>query len=215
MATISKAVAAYQRIKKLRIKAGYTSQADFSAALNISPKVVSEWETGKRFPTASELQIMADVLHCSPSDIMFSRYYESTPYDRIQKLFECFPKGDAYCCTGGCMFKPYPQIEDIWGIFVVNNEPMDKTQQYVLEHFTFCTYVNYKCSARNSAAFDYMIHGINKFLGTAFTKTEMKMINEIMGSGFDKDSTRKFMECGFDTTWLREKYNLRQKYLNY
>ena len=52
-----------ERLKKLREKYHY-SQKDVAKQLNISPSIVSGYETGERTPSAEKLLSLSSLYHC-------------------------------------------------------------------------------------------------------------------------------------------------------
>ena len=68
-----------ERLKKLREKYHY-SQKDVAKQLNISPSIVSGYETGERTPSAEKLLALSSLYHCS-TDYLLGR--TSIPVDHL------------------------------------------------------------------------------------------------------------------------------------
>ena len=60
-----------ERLKKLREKYHY-SQKDVAKQLNISPSIVSGYETGERTPSAEKLLALSSLYHCSTDYLLGS-----------------------------------------------------------------------------------------------------------------------------------------------
>ena len=65
------------RLKELREKYGY-SQKEVANNLNISPSIVSGYETGERTPSAEKLLSLSRLYHCS-TDYLLGRTSEEPP----------------------------------------------------------------------------------------------------------------------------------------
>lgn len=58
-----------ERIKHFREKA-QLSQADLARLLDMSIQTIQGWEQGKRFPRTVVLPKLAEVLKCTPADLL-------------------------------------------------------------------------------------------------------------------------------------------------
>lgn len=56
-------------IKEMRKKL-HISQAEFAEAMGVSMRTVGSWERGESLPRAEQLWNCAEVLECTPNDIM-------------------------------------------------------------------------------------------------------------------------------------------------
>ncbi len=52
------------RLKKLRIQHRY-SQKDIALKINVSPAIISAYETGERTPSTEKILALAKLFHCS------------------------------------------------------------------------------------------------------------------------------------------------------
>jgi transcriptional regulator with XRE-family HTH domain len=68
-----------KNIRKYRVSAGLT-QEEFARLMKISRPTVSSWEVNRTEPSMQDVQRMAEVLHCSVSDLLGS-YTEDLEID--------------------------------------------------------------------------------------------------------------------------------------
>ena len=59
-------------MKELRKRAGFPTQAEVAAIANISVPTLSNYESGKTFPTYKTLKVLADLYGKSVDDFHFS-----------------------------------------------------------------------------------------------------------------------------------------------
>lgn len=70
------------------------TQSDLAKQLNVSPKSIWNWESGKTFPNAQQLWSCACALHCTPNDLL--GWYDEHPQDNVtlssfeKQLVSCF-----------------------------------------------------------------------------------------------------------------------------
>lgn len=53
---------------------------------------------------------------------------------------------------------------------------------------------------------DFMLNGINKYLGTDFTRDDMDLIYTYLGNACNHDLTVKFVESGYIMALIKERY---------
>lgn len=75
----------------------------------------------------------------------------------------------------------------------------------VLEWFSRAAYKTAPFGERKNREFHkFMLDGINKFLGTAFTENDMDLIYTYLGNACDHKKTIRFVESGYDMSVLTE-----------
>lgn len=60
----------------------------------------------------------------------------------------------------------------------------------------------YRAYHKNRAFHEFMRNGMNDFLGTYFTETDMEVIYQYLGNCVDHDLTLKFIDSGYDIECL-------------
>ena len=66
-----------------------------------------------------------------------------------------------------------------------------------------CYSGHYRQSRRNDMVHQYHLNGINKFLGTDFTREDMKMIYVNLGNAVHHQKTLEFIDSGYDMELLK------------
>lgn len=136
----------------------------------------------------------------------------------ISKFIEAFPLGDATVNLSSKMRLNAHTEDTLISIYVPNNSPIEYVKCKVIEYMCCYCYDNPKFRGSieaNRSKFDYMLNGINTFLGTDFDRTEIKMIDIICGGGFDPEATGRFILSGFSKNWLYTKFQKLISYRNY
>lgn len=77
----------------------------------------------------------------------------------------------------------------------------------VLEWFSRGAYKTepYATDYKNNEFHEFMLNGINEFLGTDFTEEDMEEIYTYLGNAIHHDRTIKFIQSGYDMAVLKEK----------
>ena len=77
----------------------------------------------------------------------------------------------------------------------------------VLEWFSRAAYKSepFDSQAKNDRLHQFMLNGINEFLGTSFTENDMDLIYTYLGNNCNRGLTVKFIESGYDLSILRER----------
>lgn len=65
----------------------------------------------------------------------------------------------------------------------------------------------YKTSAKNREFHEFMLNGINEFLGTSFTETSMDAIYTYLGNDINRSLCEQFVNSGYDMCVLEEYEN--------
>ena len=63
---------------------------------------------------------------------------------------------------------------------------------------------HYRQARRNDMVHQYHLNGINKFLGTDFTREDMKMIYVKLGNAVHHQKTLEFIQGGYDMDLLKD-----------
>ena len=73
------------RLKELRHKLNL-SQKDVATYLDLSPSIISGYETGERTPSASIIMRLADLYHCSTDYILGKSAIDTSSYISLDGL---------------------------------------------------------------------------------------------------------------------------------
>lgn len=87
-----------------------------------------------------------------------------------------------------------------------NCETMEDLQCKVLEWFSRAAYKTqcYDTTRSNKKFHQFMLDGINKFLGTAFSFDDMELIYTYLGNAVHHNLTVAFVRSGYNMEVLRE-----------
>lgn len=87
-----------------------------------------------------------------------------------------------------------------------NCKTLEEVQCKVLEWFSRAAYKTepYYTDRSNAKFHQFMLDGINKFLGTAFSFDDMDLIYTYLGNAIHHDLTLAFVRSGYDMEVLRE-----------
>jgi hypothetical protein len=87
-----------------------------------------------------------------------------------------------------------------------NCETMEDLQCKVLEWFSRGAFKTepYKTNQANNKYHQFMLDGINQFLGTAFSFDDMELIYTYLGNAVHHDLTVSFVRSGYNMELLRE-----------
>lgn len=64
---------------------------------------------------------------------------------------------------------------------------------------------HYRSSRSNDRVHQYHLNGINRFLGTDFTREDMEMIYTYLGNAIHHQKTIEFIQSGYDMCFLMPK----------
>ena len=64
--------------------------------------------------------------------------------------------------------------------------------------------IPYKTENSNKKFHDFMLNGINDFLGTNFTEEEIAVIYQKLGNGINRRLTYEFIDSGYDMRLLKD-----------
>ena len=84
------------RLKELRQKLNL-SQKDVATYLDLSPSIISGYETGERTPSASIIIRLADLYHCSTDYILGKSDIDTSAYISVKATDFC-PITDGIAC---------------------------------------------------------------------------------------------------------------------
>jgi transcriptional regulator with XRE-family HTH domain len=91
-----KEVALLNTLSKLRLSAGYKTQADFARALGVKDRaVVAKWETGNSYPRAPLIPQIAGLLDVSEGEVIAS--IEASKREKPQNL-PAIESKEVGCC---------------------------------------------------------------------------------------------------------------------
>lgn len=122
-------------------------------------------------------------------------------FEKIQKLMLCFPK--SYINHEG-EFIAHEYANEY---FILRNcETELDIKCKVIEWFSR-SYKNrpYRTPERLVAYREFMRNGINKYLGTDFTKDDLRTIYTHLGNACNHEKTVKFIESGYDMQVIFER----------
>ena len=118
----------------------------------------------------------------------------------IKKLILCFPGSFVNINNE---FIAHKRANEYFLLDTCNSELDVKCK--VLEWFSRGAYKTqpYKTECKNREFHEFMLNGINEFLGTDFTEEEMEVIYTYLGNGINREKTIWFIESGYDLSSLK------------
>ena len=123
-------------------------------------------------------------------------------WDLLQRLMNCFP--NSFINQYG-EFIAHKEANEY---FILNNcqNEMDVTCK-ILEWFSRGAYKTtpFRTNKKNDEFHKFMLNGINGFLGTGFTETDMETIYTYLGNAVHHKKTIEFVCSGYDLNVLKEK----------
>ena len=92
------------------------------------------------------------------------------------------------------------------GFCLCNCETEMDVKCKVLEWFSRATYKTepYSTKKANEKLHKYMLTGINKFLGTKFTESDMEIIYTYLGNAIRHDKTVEFVQAGYNMDFFKQ-----------
>lgn len=134
--------------------------------------------------------------------------------DIIKKLVACFPR--SFLNERGEFIAH--AAANVYFIFESSEFDTDCKSELdvkckVLEFFSRPAFKSapFEAEAKNKQLHNFMLNGINKFLGTSFDFVDMELIYTLLGCKINRSLTIKFIESGFDMQVLRENDNRKQQ----
>lgn len=122
-------------------------------------------------------------------------------FEEIQKLMRCFPR--SFINVEG-EFIAHEYANEYFILRNCENELDIKCK--VLEWFSRSYKERpYRTLAKNIEFQEFMRNGINKYLGTNFTKDDLRTIYTYLGNACNHDKTIKFVNSGYDIQILKER----------
>lgn len=85
--------------------------------------------------------------------------------------------------------------------FILDNCETETDVKFkVLAYFSRGAYKSepYRTKKKNDELHEFMLNGINKFLGTDFTQEDIELIYTYFGNGCNKDKCYEFINSGYD-----------------
>lgn len=119
----------------------------------------------------------------------------------IQKLMNCFPRSSV---NQHGEFIAHDKANEY---FILHNcETELDVKCKVLEWFSRGAYKTepYRSKKKNNEFHEFMLNGINKFLGTEFTEDDMEVIYTYLGNACNHEKTICFIESGYDFSVLKK-----------
>lgn len=120
----------------------------------------------------------------------------------IEKLIFCFPGSFV---NGSNEFIAHRKANEYFRLDNCNDELDVKCK--VLEWFSRGAYKTepYSTNCKNEEFHEFMLTGINEFLGTDFTEEDMEQIYTYLGNACNHQKTIRFIESGYDMAILKGK----------
>ena len=128
-------------------------------------------------------------------------------WELLQRLMSCFPR--SFINQYG-EFIAHEKANEYFNIAKCKNELEIKCK--VIEWFSRGAFKTepYGTKKKNDEFHEFMLKGINEFLGTKFTEKDMELIYTYLGNAVDHELTVKFICSGYDLEVLKEKRGGRQ-----
>ena len=125
-----------------------------------------------------------------------------TKLEAAQRLFYCFP--DSFINDNG-EFIAHLKANEYFNIENCETELDVKCK--VLEWFSRGAYKTepFASDCKNARFHEFMLNGINGFLGTDFTENDMEIIYTYLGNACNHPKTIRFIKSGYDMSILPKK----------
>lgn len=122
-------------------------------------------------------------------------------YEILQKLFDCFP--NSFVNSSG-EFVAHQEANEYF-MFEECKTLLD-VQCKVIEWFSRGAYKTepFNSNYKNACLHDFMLNGINEFLGTNFTQKDMEIIYTYLGNACNRPRTIEFIESGYDMLFFNQ-----------
>lgn len=122
-------------------------------------------------------------------------------YGILQKLFACFP--NSFINSSG-EFVAHQEANEYFMFEKCETELDVKCK--VIEWFSRGAYKTepFNSSYKNACLHEFMLNGINNFLGTNFTAEDMEIIYTYLGNACNRPRTISFIESGYDMAFFNQ-----------
>lgn len=122
-------------------------------------------------------------------------------YEVLKKLMNCFPNS---FINGSGEFVAHSYANQYF-IFENCKTELD-VKCKVIEWFSRGAYKTepYHSNYKNEQFHEFMLNGINKFLGTNFTQDDMDDIYTYLGNAIKHQKTIEFIEGGYDMSFFNQ-----------
>lgn len=127
-------------------------------------------------------------------NVRFRLEIEMVSWEITQKLCSCFPKS---FISGAGEFIAHDKANEY---FILHNcETELDVKCKVLEWFSRGAYKTepYRSKKKNDEFHEFMLNGINQFLGTEFTEDDMEQIYTYLGNCCNHNKTIRFIESEY------------------
>lgn len=122
-------------------------------------------------------------------------------YEMLKRLMKCFPNS---FLNGSGEFIAHVFANEY---FILENCKTElDVKCKVLEWFSRGAYKTepYRSKRQNETFHEFMLNGINKFLGTNFTQADMEDIYTYLGNAIKHQKTIEFIEGGYDMSFFNQ-----------
>lgn len=134
----------------------------------------------------------------------------------VNKLCEAFTRHSIYDDMPHMIqINPLPKFDHIWNFFICRDGSTTeyKMQLEIITRWSAHTHdTPLSPKSLDGHKHKYMRDSINRFLGTDLTEEHFKMMYTMLST---KEAAAKFIDSGFSTEYLEQKYKLYQEYINY
>lgn len=122
-------------------------------------------------------------------------------YEILKRLLNCFPNSFV---NGSGEFVAHTDANQY---FIFENcETLLDVKCKVIEWFSRGAFKTapYQKESRNNRLHEFMLNGINKFLETNFTETDMEIIYTYLGNAIKHQKTIEFIENGYNMAFFNQ-----------
>lgn len=118
----------------------------------------------------------------------------------LGKLFEAFPHG---FINHNLEFITNKKVNSY---ITLEGKGLPEVKASLIEYLSrdACKTAWFRSDKANEVWQDYNREGINKFLGTEFTREDMEFIYQTLGNGVRHELTTAFVNNGYDINWLKQ-----------
>ena len=119
----------------------------------------------------------------------------------IEKLYICFPQ--SFINSSG-EFIAHRDANIYFNL--ANCETLLDVKCKVIEWFSRSAYKSepFYSNYKNQQLHEFMLDGINNFLGTNFTKNDMEDIYTYLGNAIKHEKTIEFIKCNYDMAFFNQ-----------
>lgn len=116
-------------------------------------------------------------------------------FDKVKPLLDCFP-GSFINANGEAIFhhkaNEYFSLTDCEKVIDIQSKVLEWLSRAAYKTEPFCT------EKANARFHEFMLTGINKYLGTAFTASDIEIIYTCLGNRVNHGKTIAFIESGYN-----------------